>query len=57
MIFAKFALGLDEVSTRFRLSPLKDKMTKCKIGEMAKNRVSEEVCGAGRERGGMEIAG
>ncbi len=31
MIFVKFALDLDEVSTSIRLSPLKDKMTKCKI--------------------------
>lgn len=36
MIFAKFALGLDKVSTRLRLSPLKDKMTKCKMGDIVR---------------------
>lgn len=46
MIFAKFALGLDEVSTSIRLCPLKDKMTKCKIRVSAGRRVPKDICEA-----------
>lgn len=44
MIFVKFALGLDEVSTNIRLSPLNDKMTKCKMGDIAGSVVQKEIC-------------
>ena len=57
MIFAKFALDLDEVSTSIRLSPLKDKMTKCIGGKEGskrhlrgkEGRDEENLRGAGRE--------